>query len=174
MWTPVKTSDGHVKPYGFGWAILDVNGHRLIEHGGAWQGFKTHISRYIDDRLSVIVLADLADADPSRIAHAIAGFYVPELVPREHKEAAVDKKFFSLYVGNYELAPGITISITGEAGKLYARVASQKPAEMFAESETEFFEKTADIQFTFVKDAMGSVIGLILHQNGNFEAKKMN
>jgi len=174
MWTPVKTSDGRVKPYGFGWAIVNVNGHRLIEHGGAWQGFKTHIARYIDDRFSVIVLANLADADPGRIAHAIAGFYVPELAPREHKEAAIDKSIFSLCVGNYEIAPGITISITSEAGKLYARVASQYPAEIFAESETEFFEKIADIQFTFVLDAKGSVTGLILHQNGSFEAKKMN
>jgi len=173
MWTPVKTSDGQVKPYGFGWAIVDANGHRLIEHGGAWQGFKAHIARYIDDRLSVIVLANLANADPGRIAHTIAGFYVPEVAPREHKEAAIDKKPFSLYVGNYEIATGITISITREAEKFYARVASQQSAEIFAESETEFFEKAADIQFTFVKDAMGTVTGLILHQNGNFEAKKM-
>jgi CubicO group peptidase (beta-lactamase class C family) len=176
MWTQVKTSDGQVKPYGFGWAIVDANGHRLIEHGGAWQGFKTHIARYIDDRLSVIVLANLANADPARIAHIVAGFYVPEVAPREHKEAAeaaIDKKSFNLYVGSYEIAPGITIRITCEADKFYARVAAQQPAEIFAESETEFFEKAADIQFTFVKDATGIVSGLILHQNGNFEAKKM-
>jgi CubicO group peptidase (beta-lactamase class C family) len=173
MWTPVKTSDGSVKPYGFGWAIVKANGHRLIEHGGAWQGFKTHIARYVDDRLSVIVLANLANADPGRIAHAVVGFYVPEVAPRPHKEAAIDKSLFSLYTGTYEIAPGITISITREADKLYARVASQQPAEIFAESETEFFEKAADIQFTFVKDAKGAVNGLVLHQNGDFEAKKM-
>jgi hypothetical protein len=37
-------------------------------------------------------------------------------------------------------------------------------AEMFAESETDFFLKTYDIQFKFVKDTNGVVTGLIVHQ----------
>src|SRR6266568_5360798 len=52
MWTPVKLNDG--KPnsnhYGFAWFINDAGGHRIIEHGGAWQGFTTNISRYVDDQ----------------------------------------------------------------------------------------------------------------------------
>jgi len=36
--------------------------------------------------------------------------------------------------------------------------------EMFAESETNFFLKTADIQFKFVKDTNGAVTNLIVHQ----------
>ncbi|HLV96261.1 MAG TPA: hypothetical protein VKS44_13805 [Candidatus Acidoferrales bacterium] len=56
MWTPVRLNDGSTKPYGFGWAIHKLNGHRLVEHDGAWQGFTTHIARYVDDRLPVIVL----------------------------------------------------------------------------------------------------------------------
>jgi CubicO group peptidase (beta-lactamase class C family) len=172
MWTPVKTLDGQTKPYGFGWAIMDANGHRLIEHGGAFQGFQSHVARYCEDKLTVIVLANLAKADVGKIAHTIAGFYIPELAPREHKEVIIDKKVFDSYIGNYEIAPGVTINITREAEKLYARIAFQQPAEIFAESEMEFFEKAADIQLTFVKDATGNVTHLILHQNGNWEAKK--
>jgi D-alanyl-D-alanine carboxypeptidase len=56
-----------------------VRGHRLIEHGGAWQGFKAHIARYVDDRVTVVVFANLAQANTSRMAHEIAEFYVPGL-----------------------------------------------------------------------------------------------
>src|SRR2546425_284374 len=35
MWTPVILSDGKPFPYGFGWRIKEVNGHRVIEHSGS-------------------------------------------------------------------------------------------------------------------------------------------
>jgi CubicO group peptidase (beta-lactamase class C family) len=83
MWTPVKLSDG--KPnsdhYGFGWFINHVAGHRLIEHGGAWQGFTTHIARYVDDKLTVVVLTNLEGGAPGSIAHHVAGLYIPVLMP---------------------------------------------------------------------------------------------
>ena len=81
MWTPIKLTDGSTYPYGFGWGVSAVNGRRLIEHGGEWQGFRTHIARYVDDRLSVVVLANLAapKVSPTDIAHRIAEMYLPSL-----------------------------------------------------------------------------------------------
>lgn len=81
MWTPVKLNDGKTAPYGFGWFLGEVNGHRLIEHGGAWQGFKSDIARYVDDRLTVILFANLIQASPDKLAHGVAGLYNPALVP---------------------------------------------------------------------------------------------
>ncbi len=83
MWTPVKLSDGRPNPdhYGFGWFINDVHGHRILEHAGAWQGFNTNISRYVDDKLTIVVLANLADCHPDEITHHVAGLYLPALTP---------------------------------------------------------------------------------------------
>ena len=41
-------------------------------HGGAWQGFKTHYALFHHNKLSVVVLANLQQADPARIVDAIA------------------------------------------------------------------------------------------------------
>lgn len=79
MWTPVRLNNGSTHPYGFGWQITSVNGRRLIEHGGAWQGFKAHISRYVDDKLTVVVFANLAQANSAKMAHDVAAIYQPEL-----------------------------------------------------------------------------------------------
>ena len=87
MWTPVKLKDGRMNSgaYGFGW-FMDVQlGHRVISHDGAWQGFKSNISRYVDDQLTVVVLANLDEADPSLIAIHIAQMYLP--APTRHKAA---------------------------------------------------------------------------------------
>lgn len=81
MWTRVKLNDGQTAPYGFGWFLGEVNGHRLIEHGGAWQGFKSDIARYVDDRLTVIVFANLAQANTDKLTHGVAGLYNPAFIP---------------------------------------------------------------------------------------------
>jgi len=81
MWTAVKLNNGKTYPYGFGWSLGEVRGHRIIEHGGAWQGFKAMISRYVDDQLTVIVLANLSEANESKLARGVAAIYNPELAP---------------------------------------------------------------------------------------------
>ena len=81
MWTPVKLNDGKTQPYGFGWGISEVRGHRIIEHGGAWQGFKAQISRYVDDKLTVIVFANQIRANQAKLAHGVAAILDPELAP---------------------------------------------------------------------------------------------
>jgi CubicO group peptidase (beta-lactamase class C family) len=86
MWTPARLNSGLVAEdgdgaYGFGWVMADQRGHGLIEHGGEWQGFRTHIARYVDDRLTMIVLCNSAAGLPGRIAHGVAGLVEPMLLP---------------------------------------------------------------------------------------------
>ncbi|MBK7600959.1 MAG: beta-lactamase family protein [Acidobacteria bacterium] len=65
-------SEEDINPYGFGWMFREAGGRRLIEHGGSWQGFKSFIARYVDDKMTVIVFANLAQTNPDRIAHGVA------------------------------------------------------------------------------------------------------
>ncbi len=78
MWTITKLKNGRPNAgnYGFGWEISNKNGHRVVEHNGSWQGFETHIARYVDDRLTVVVLTNLGDADPGRITDQVAKLYL--------------------------------------------------------------------------------------------------
>jgi len=78
MWTVVKLNNGQPNSgnYGFGWDIETKNGHKCIEHGGSWQGFKTHISRYVDDKLTVVVLINQGDAEPGPITDRVAEMYL--------------------------------------------------------------------------------------------------
>jgi len=87
LWTPFPLNDGRPNPhdYGFGWVIGQVNGHKVIEHEGAWQGFTTNISRYVDDKLTIVVLTNQAAAEPGDITHHVAGFLVPALMPPTKK-----------------------------------------------------------------------------------------
>ena len=78
MWTVAKLKNGQPNSghYGYGWSIEQKQGHKVIGHGGSWQGFKTHISRYMDDKLTVVVLINQADAEPGPITDRVAEMYL--------------------------------------------------------------------------------------------------
>lgn len=78
-WTPARLNDGSSGPYGLGWYVGSHNGRRMVQHGGAWQGFKASLQRYPDDGLTVVVLANSAAARQGKIADLAAAHYVPAL-----------------------------------------------------------------------------------------------
>ena len=80
-WTPVRLNNGGTFPYGFGWNLTQQRGYRRIGHSGAWLGFQATIQRYPDFDITVIVLANLAQAKPEGIAVGIAGLLEPVLTP---------------------------------------------------------------------------------------------
>ena len=78
IWTPVKLNSGKTYPYGFGWALGGREGHRVVMHDGAWQGFTMSIARFVDDRLTVIVMTNLDEnnSDPAKIVKEVAKIYL--------------------------------------------------------------------------------------------------
>ncbi len=86
--------------------------------------------------------------------------------PAERKEIKLDPALYDRYVGEYELAPGFSVVITKEDGKLMGQATGQPKVELFPEAETKFFLKVVDGQVEFVKDDSGEIAGLILVQGG--------
>jgi CubicO group peptidase (beta-lactamase class C family) len=97
---------------------------------------------------------------------ASEGTRTSEPLPGERKEVKVDPAVYDAYLGEYELAPGFSITILREGDQLFALPTGQSRAELFPESETRFFLKVVDAQIEFVRED-GKVTGLILHQNGH-------
>ena len=74
-----KLNDGSTHPYGLGWELAVVNGHKVVQHGGTLSGFRAQFARFVDDGLTVIVLTNGATARPNEIARGIAAQYVTGL-----------------------------------------------------------------------------------------------
>ncbi|NUQ25212.1 MAG: beta-lactamase family protein [Saprospiraceae bacterium] len=78
LWQPyIKMSDKtDSKDYTcFGWEMYDYKGHKLIVHDGANVGFRSIFSRYVNDGLSIIILANTDEAVPEDIANSLADYY---------------------------------------------------------------------------------------------------
>ena len=78
-------SDGTTKGYGFGWHLADLHGRRLVIHGGAWQGFKSQIIRFLDSELTIIFLANSWETRDFKFARALAATVYPEFALPEVK-----------------------------------------------------------------------------------------
>ena len=80
----------------------------------------------------------------------------------------VSAEILARYIGEYQFLQQftrpVTLRVTLEDGVLMMQADGQAKAPIFPESETKFFARTADRQFTFLTDTTGSASGLILHQ----------
>jgi CubicO group peptidase (beta-lactamase class C family) len=79
VFTPATLRDGTRTQYGFGWRLSEVAGQKVVRHAGAWQGFKTEIARFLGSDLTVIVLCNLAQAEPARFTDKVAALVDPAL-----------------------------------------------------------------------------------------------
>jgi CubicO group peptidase (beta-lactamase class C family) len=162
MTTPFKND------YACGLFVATRNGHKAIEHGGGIAGFNTQLTYFPDDKLTVVVLANLNGAAPGSIARDLSAVAHGEAVTlqTERKEIQVSPQTLAAYVGRYELHPGVVATVTIEDGRLMAQLTGQPKVGLFAESESKFFLKVVDAQIEFFKDSTGTVSHLVLHQGG--------
>lgn len=90
--------------YGFGWESYRQHGHTVTEHGGAMPGFRTCLSRYNRERLTVIVLSNRQEVDAcERMASDLAGIAFGRRirVPRLRRTMHVPRRVLVQYAGRY-------------------------------------------------------------------------
>jgi CubicO group peptidase (beta-lactamase class C family) len=172
--TPVKTKENQAynrdTGYGFGWSIDRYRGLRVISHDGGLNGFSSSLLRVPDEKFTVAILANALPgrpkANPNRLAHQlVAIFLADKLAPLPSVNTNISPTSYDALTGRYELL-GAIMTISRRGPHLFAQFANQPEAEIFPESDTEFFSKVVYAQITFVKDDSGKATLLTLHQNG--------
>lgn len=79
MQQPVVMNSGLTFRYGLGWILEEINGRRMVSHGGNLWGYSTSIARFPDDQLTVIMLTNKDDEQGDYLARKVAEQYVLEL-----------------------------------------------------------------------------------------------
>jgi CubicO group peptidase (beta-lactamase class C family) len=160
MWKVTDLEDGPSSGYGFGWWIDDVRGHRRVRHGGTNPGYAAEYSRFVGDRLSVVVLTNGGCARPDSIAMDIADTFIPGLSsPRSTVE--LDAEVLAKYAGRYQFGPNDVATIKVDGNGL--SVQNDTPAfssqcKMLPESPTTFFiVRNESWVFTIEGDAVTQV-----------------
>ncbi|MDH3735369.1 MAG: serine hydrolase, partial [Gemmatimonadota bacterium] len=72
MAEPTELTTGAPLTYGFGLGLRERDGRRVIEHGGADAGFRSHFAVFPDDDLAIVVLSNAAEVGAGQLAHRAA------------------------------------------------------------------------------------------------------
>jgi len=63
--------------YGFGWFLDSYKGHARMWHFGETVGFRTAIQRFVNDKLTIIVLCNREDVSAQALSLKVADLYLP-------------------------------------------------------------------------------------------------
>jgi D-alanyl-D-alanine-carboxypeptidase/D-alanyl-D-alanine-endopeptidase len=160
---------------GMGWLKRPAKDSAVIWHNGGTGGYRSFAGFDLKAKTGVVVLSNaFTQAGVDDI-----GFHLldpaskllppdsPQLQPpKERREITLDPMILDTYVGKYELAPNIIMTITRKNNQLFAQLTGQGAAEIYPESETDFFYRVVDAQILFKTDAKGRANALVLRQLG--------
>ncbi len=173
----VPTEENEQIYHSYGWLIDTQYDRCRISSNGGIEGFVTHIARYPDEQIAIIVLSNLSTSPAEKMGRDIAAILFGESyqAPKKREAINLDPAIYQAYVGQYKFAPAqslppsvldLVFTVTTEAQRIFTQLTGQEVVEIFPESPTKFFLKVVEAQLTFVTSDDGEVSHLILHQNG--------
>lgn len=161
MITPFKSD------YACGLHVNRVDGRLLIEHDGNNIGFNSDMAYYPEERIAIIVLANLngtVTGEMTRALAAVAHHETPP-IPSVHKEINLPGEVLARYAGTYQF-PHYTLEMVPERNHLLVKYENGVTLAVFPESETKFFSKPWPVEFEFSKNDTGEFSVLTRRQFG--------
>lgn len=149
-------NSGEKIDYAFGLVVGEYRGLRIVEHGGAFVGYRAMTMRFPDQRFSVVLQCNLGTMNPSNLARRIADIYLADQFKVEAGSARTpEAKFIELpekdlreKTGAYRnQTNGVIWKLNLKDGKLVADVPGSS-IRFGAVSATEFRSIGTPLEFT--------------------------
>jgi CubicO group peptidase (beta-lactamase class C family) len=174
--TPGRFSDGRAHDYALGLYIRRYRGVPEVSHSGSTAGYRAFLTRYPDQHVSIAVLCNAGNANPTRDAHAVADLFLgdalgaPDPAPRRaapSTESApqLSEPQMTAYVGRYNSDEAETVvSIAIQDGQLVMTRRPDAVLRMRPVAADAFAVPTVGT-VTFHRDANGRVGELSVKQD---------
>ncbi len=158
--------------YGMGWMLHEVDGRRVVEHGGNIAGFSAQIGLLPDESLGFVLLINLNMAPLQQSSLQIVFAALLDEWPDESVEVDADEIEFEdytgVYVANFATFRDEHFDVINDDGKLFLNIPSQQKFELKNPDQDGMwqFALTDQIKLTFDRDDENAVVGIKLHQGG--------
>lgn len=166
--SPGRLNDGTQVSYGFGWGLGRYRGLRFAGHGGETDGFTAQITRFPEQRFTVIVLSNYEQFTPLyAVAGKIASIYLAANLMPPHAVQPTPQ-LLEDYVGSYALYD-LVLKVGLEDGALWLMLPEQKRAKLLPVSDEEFLIEGSGgaSSIGFNRSSQGRITCLsLLDQNG--------
>lgn len=178
MLTKGILTNGDSIDYALGLSHGVYKNHKTIEHGGAWGGFRANYLQFPEEDLAIAIMSNLGNVNAGQKAKQIADIVLKDKfdknVEESEKESSkieIPKTIFSLnqFVGDYEIQPGIVVSLAIKNDSLNVLQNWNKSTYNIVKISGNTFQIPEDktISFTFSNLKDDSTQTLTVHQGGN-------
>ena len=156
---------------GLGWGVV---GGKTRMHNGQTGGYHSMLLVNRERHASVILLTNTSTAEVDRLAQDVVRMVLgTEVKPRVFKKQhQVKPDVLARYVGKYQLAPGLELSVTSESGKLMVQLTGQPAVRIYPDSDTKWHLRVVPAKLTFNVDDDGQCTSVELFQNGMRQTAK--
>ncbi len=168
-------NSGKAIDYAWGLVVTEYKGLKVVEHGGAWVGFRAALVRFPRQRFSVIILANLDSIDPSGLAFKVADIYLAGQLKEPAKNEAekgvrekaarvaiaVPAAELAAYAGAYvsEELLDARYLLSVDKGTLVLKTRDTARAELEATAPDKFTVPALGLSIEFVRGKGGRVAG---------------
>ena len=159
--------------YGLGVGVEDMDGLKVVDHGGGIEGFNTFLSYVPERKIAVVVLSNVNGGAPDQMAHQLLNVVLgkPVILPSERKAVPITKEELAKFVGVYELAPTFSLTFAVSGDGLTGQGTGQPALSLIylgaKDGHPRFFVTQVGAEIEFVPDANGGFASIVLHQGGH-------
>jgi hypothetical protein len=167
--TPGSLADGSPLKYAFGLSVGSYRGLATISHEGGFVGYRAELIRFPDERFSVAVLCNRADAGPAQLARQVADHYLadrlaPVAVPATATPMTLSVEELQRYAGDFwESREAYWAEVRVIDGKLWAVHSPTRRNEMVA---------IGPDRFTMIGIPAEVYVDYTMDQNGIVEVRR--
>jgi CubicO group peptidase (beta-lactamase class C family) len=190
MMTANLLTSGDTSGYGLGLFIDEHRGLRRVHHGGADVAHRSMLAYYPEINAGITTQSNHAAFDGTIAFRLAEAFFEDDMEPEEEEAAeeeaaaedepfdpaAYDPEAFDEFAGRYALeeAPAFILRFYREEGTYYTQGTGQNPVEMVPTSDSTFALVGVEASVTFQRNEEGEVDALMLHQNGDHPATRLD
>jgi len=172
--TPYRFADGTYSEYGYGWFIKSLDGSKTIEHSGSTDGFQSDEIYLPEEDVFVVTLFNCfePDMDWTVLSNDIAKLAIGKPL---NNSIQLSADFLKGYVGEYVFNVDHKLIVTLENGKLFIEDTNPNDrlpkVQLYAQSETMFYIKEAELKFEFVNDTSNNSLKIVTYNSRGKDAE---
>ena len=159
---------------GMNWMLAPLDSHFVHMHGGGTGGFSAHAAFDLDTKRGVVILSDTALTSVGGLT-SLSNHLQDSRLPlgKARTLKTPDAALLELLAGQYDVMPGMKLTVSREASTLFMQATGQQKFAMGYDSEGDFFPLEFDAILRPKKRADGGYSLLLLQSGGAIPLKKI-
>ena len=161
-WTPYTLTNGETTRYGYGWAIAEFQGTRIIKHSGGINGFINDAIRLPQEKVYAAVLSNRGIPFPDILTYQLASIAAGKPY-QEPQSVNISSRKLEKHCGVYLLENvNFEIPVSFTDGQLQAPIPMAASPVLHPLSENEFFLSNSIYRISMQKDKEGNTTAMVL------------